>query len=157
LNQNVTNVSASTLTASTGINIGLGTTSPSYLLSLGSDSAAKPSTNLWTVSSDARIKTDITMANLQQCYDTVKSIPLKRYTWKTDVYTPEQVADRSKLGWIAQDVEGIFPKSVEIKNLHGIADCRTLNSDQLLAALYGAVQEIQKRLECIASGLEIDF
>jgi len=40
-------------------NVGIGTTSPSYQLQLSSDSAAKPSTNTWTVSSDERIKRNI--------------------------------------------------------------------------------------------------
>jgi len=39
--------------------VGIGTTSPSYQLQLSTDSAAKPSTNTWTISSDERIKQDI--------------------------------------------------------------------------------------------------
>ncbi|MDD5129795.1 MAG: tail fiber domain-containing protein [Candidatus Omnitrophica bacterium] len=40
-------------------NVGIGTTSPTYQLQLSTDSAAKPSTNTWTVASDMRIKKDI--------------------------------------------------------------------------------------------------
>ena len=127
--------------------VGIGTTSPSYALQLSSDSAAKPSTNTWTVSSDSRLKTNITQANLDTCYNTIKSIPLKRYTWRDDIYTTEQVPDRSKLGWIAQDVEQVIPKAVEQKEMHGYSDCRTLNSDQLIASLYGAVQKLIQDFE----------
>jgi hypothetical protein len=127
--------------------VGIGTTSPAYQLTVASDSAAKPSTNTWTVSSDARLKTNITQANLDTCYNNVKNIPLKRYTWLDSVYTVEQVPDRSKLGWIAQDVETILPKSVEIKNQHGIEDCRSLNADQIIASLYGAVQKLIEKVE----------
>ena len=35
--------------------VGIGTTSPSYQLQLSTDSAAKPTSNTWTIASDARI------------------------------------------------------------------------------------------------------
>ena len=99
---------------SVGNYVGIGTTSPGYQLTLSIDSAAKPSTNTWTISSDERIKDNISLANLERCYEIVKSLPLKRFTWKADAYTVEQVADRGKLGWIAQDVQKVFPKSTPI-------------------------------------------
>jgi hypothetical protein len=128
-------------------NVGIGTTAPAYQLHLSSDSAAKPSTNTWTISSDSRLKTNITMANLDICYDNVKNIPLKRYTWRDDIYTTDQVHDRSKLGWIAQDVETFIPKAVEQKEMHGYSDCRSLNSDQIIASLYGSVQKLIQDFE----------
>ena len=134
-------------------NIGIGTATPSNQLTLSTDSAAKPSTNTWTISSDERLKTNITQANLDICYDNVKNIPLKRYTWRDEIYTPEEVPDRSKLGWIAQDVEMFIPKAVEQKNMHGYSDCRTLNSDQIIASLYGAVQKLIIEVETLKSQL----
>lgn len=114
---------------------------------LSADAAFKPTTNTWTISSDERLKTNITQANLDTCYDNVKNIPLKRYTWRDDVYTTEQVHDRSKLGWIAQDVETFLPKAVEQMEMFGYPDCRTLNSDQLIASLYGSVQKLINDVE----------
>ena len=61
---------------------------------------------------NALLKENIELADLDRCYEIVKSVPLKRYTWKDNVYTLEQVTDRSKLGWIAQDVQAAFPKAV---------------------------------------------
>lgn len=95
-----------------GGNVGIGSTMPTYLLHLGVDSAAKPGTNTWTISSDARLKENIVAANLDRCWEIVKGVPLKRYTWKGDAYTSGQVADRSKLGWIAQDVQPFFKNAV---------------------------------------------
>lgn len=94
-------------------NVGIGTTSPSYLLHVNTDSAAKPSTNTWTISSDVRLKENIIPADLSRCWDIVKGIPLKRYTWRGDVYTTDMVKDRSKLGWIAQDVQPFFGRAVD--------------------------------------------
>jgi hypothetical protein len=92
----------------------VGLTSGSYQLQLSTDSAGKPSTNTWTIVSDERIKEDIELADLDLCYEAIKTIPLKRYKWRDDVYSEEQVTDRRKLGWIAQDVETVFPKAVSI-------------------------------------------
>lgn len=93
-------------------NVGIGVTSPTYQLQLSTDSAAKPGTNTWTIASDERLKENIVAANLERCWEIVKTIPLKRYTWKDETYTPDQVADRSKLGWIAQDVKPAFKNAV---------------------------------------------
>ena len=92
-------------------NVGIGMT-PTAQLELSTDSAKKPSTNTWTIASDQRLKTNITNADNDRCYEIVKQVPLKRYTWRSEVYSEGQVKDRSKLGWIAQDVEAVFPKAV---------------------------------------------
>jgi hypothetical protein len=136
-------------------NVGIGTTSPDYQLQLSTDSAGKPSTNTWTIISDERIKDDIEPADLDICYDAVKNIPLKRFKWKDEVYTEEQVSDRHKIGWIAQDVEAVFPKAVRINEFkYGeegqevvIDDCRDLNADQLYASMYGAIQKLIAKVE----------
>lgn len=145
-------------------NVGIGTSSPSYQLQLSTDSAAKPSTSTWTVSSDERLKENIEAADLDICYNAIKSIPLKRYKWKDEVYSDEQVSDRSKIGWIAQDVQAVFPKAVgqhkfvynQVKDDDGnivsedsIDDCLSLNSDQLYAALFGAVQKLMVTVESL--------
>jgi len=101
----------------TSTGLGIGTTSPAHQLQLSTDSAGKPSTNTWTIVSDERIKEEIELADLDICYEAIKNIPLKRFKWKDDVYTEQQVRDRHKLGWIAQDVEAVFPKSVGVYEL----------------------------------------
>jgi len=164
--------------------------SPAHQLQVSTDSAGKPSTNTWTIVSDERIKEEIELADLDLCYQAVKTIPLKRFKWKDEVYTEEQVRDRRKLGWIAQDVEAVFPKAVgtyefkynqvfeetiipaveEILDDEGnvttsaqperiekgelisedvIEDCRDLNSDQLYAAMYGAIQKLMVKVETL--------
>jgi hypothetical protein len=113
-----------------------------YQLSLTSDSAAKPGTSSWTISSDMRLKEDIEDADLDICYNNIKNLPLKRYKWKDDIYTNEQVPDRHKLGWIAQDVEQILPKAVITSNQFEIEDCKSLDIDQIIATLYGSIQKL---------------
>jgi hypothetical protein len=143
----------------TDANVGLGTSTPAYLLTLASDSAAKPSTNTWTVSSDQRLKENIEEADYDTCYNVIKNLPLKRYTWKSDAYTTEQVKDRSRLGWIAQDVEAVFPKAIDIVPFSGsgnfyIEDCKSLNADQIYAAMYGTVKKLIQENETLKSELQ---
>ena len=126
--------------------IGLGT-NPSYQLELSTDSAAKASTSTWTISSDIRLKENIEDADLDLCYNNFKQINLVKYKWKNNIYSNDQINDRSQLGWIAQDIEQIFPKSIITKNKFDIIDCKFLNSDQLLSTLYGTVQKLINNFE----------
>lgn len=97
-------------------NVGIGKTNPGYLLEVNTDSAGKPGVGgLWTVVSDERIKKDISLADLDRCYEIVKLTPLKRFTWDDGVYSEEQVKDQSNIGWVAQDVQKVFPKATNIK------------------------------------------
>jgi len=123
------------------LNLGFATYG-SYSLSLSTDSAAKPSTSTWTISSDARLKDNIQDADLDICYNNVKNLRLARYTWKDDVYTSDQISDKRKLGWIADEVEQVFPKSVKQGEAHGYDDCRSLNADQIMMSMYGALQKL---------------
>ena len=148
--------------------VGIGLTNPAYQLQLTNDSAAKPTTPTWTVSSDERIKQNIVLADTQRCMEIIKAVPLKRYTWRPEVYTEEQVKDRSKLGWIAQDVERVFPKAVGQQRLvydqqwsttetgdktlvseKVLEDCRDLNVDQMYAVMYGAISQLIEEKEVL--------
>lgn len=143
-------------------NVGIGTATPNYRLELGTDSAGKPSTSTWTVVSDKRLKEEIINADLGLCYQAVKSIPLKYFKWKDNTYTIEQVRDRHKLGWMAEDVQKIYPKAVDIKPFafvteEVIEDCLSLNGDQVLMAMYGAVQELIQKVEGLEKKYENKF
>jgi len=140
--------------------VGIGDSTPSYQLQLSQNSAAKPTSNVWIIASDIRLKENIVLADTARCLDIVKELPLKRYTWKDNIYNNEQVPDRTKIGWIAQDVQQVFPKGVtqapmtfsptglSTDNIT-IEDCLSLDADQIYATLYGAVQEVIKRLEIL--------
>eukprot|EP00798_Chlamydomonas_sp_ICE-L_P008442 gene8442-biopygen3785 len=65
-------------------------TEPAFSLQLVRDSAAKPSSSTWTVTSDRRIKENICNADLERCYEIVREVPLRRFSWRKDVYTPDQ-------------------------------------------------------------------
>ncbi len=96
--------------------VGIGDSSPSYQLELSTDSAGKPgAAGLWTVVSGKEIKEEIKNADLDLCYENFKKAKLKRYRYRDDCYSDEQIKDRNVLGFIADDVEEVFPKSVNDK------------------------------------------
>ena len=135
---------------STG-NVGLGTTSPAYQLELSLDSAGKPSTSTWTTTSDERVKEDIVDADIDMCYDNVKNLKLKYFKWKDEFIDSHTIEDKHKLGWIAQDVETVLPKAVTTSNneKYGIEDFKSLNSDQIIACMYGAIQKLIEKVEAM--------
>ena len=127
--------------------LGLGTQSPNAQLELSTDNAAKPLTSTWTIVSDSRLKDNIELANLDECYNVVKNLKLKRYKWKDNIFNEDQIYDRTKLGWIADEVENIYPKAVSKKNAYNLNDCKTLNIDQIIASIYGCSQKIIQNYE----------
>ena len=98
-------------------NVGIGTgATVNYKLEVSTDSAGKPGVGgLWTVVSDERIKSNIVPANLDRCYEIVKSVPLKYFGFAPGVYTDDQIQDKHNLGWIAQDVQKVFKNAVSVK------------------------------------------
>ncbi len=94
-------------------NVGIGTTNPAYLLHLGANSAAKPTSDRWTISSDERLKQNITP--IDHALGDLLSLRGVTYQWKD----PESQGGMggTYTGMIAQDVEKVFPEWVgEDKN-----------------------------------------
>ena len=192
----------STTSGFTSSKVYIGTNAPAnsstwgYQLELESGDAYKPSSALWLTVSDERIKENIELADLDICYNAIKNIPLKRFKWKDEIYSDQQISDRRKLGWIAQDVESVFPKAIKISELKynhvyeeisipaipeeldedgnvlspsrpeskargtliscdTIDNLKTLDSDQLYAAMYGAVQKLIQKVESLESEIAI--
>jgi len=96
----------------------------------------------WSTQSDIRLKTDVIKADSEKCYETLRSLQLMRWKWIDD-----QHDDKHKLGWIAQDVEKIFPKSITTTKTDSIPDCKSINIDQIIATMWGCLEHIQKRLD----------
>ena len=112
--------------------IGLGLVPTTQDLDLNTDLARKLTTSAWATGSDIRIKEDVQTANLMRCAEIVDTLDLKYFEWKFDT------EDKHALGWIAQDVQNFFPKSVTLDGEHLM-----LNSDQLIKVLYGALKQTQ--------------
>jgi hypothetical protein len=73
--------------------------------------AIKAGTSAWQTGSDERYKENIIDADLDICYNNIKKLKLKRFNYKEEVFR-DPASDNTKLGFIAQEVNEIFPKSV---------------------------------------------
>ncbi len=136
-------------------NLGLGDSNPAYQLELSSDSAGKPSTSVWSIVSDRRLKEDITPADLQICYDNIKNLELKRFKWKDRYLAETGIQDRHRCGFIAQDVEQVYRKSVNTHTYpedtprHGLTELKDLNMSNHNMSLFGAVQMLMAKMDLL--------
>ncbi len=64
----------------------------------------------WNTTSDENLKENIESADLSICYDDVKKLEIARYSYKKEI---EDFEDNMRIGFIAQNLETIYPKSVK--------------------------------------------
>jgi hypothetical protein len=128
-------------------NVGIGTTTPSYQLQLSSDSAAKPTSNTWTIASDQRIKYDIQPQDLQQSYSIISQLQLKQFKYDPQILPSTQ--NKTYVGFIAQEVEKIIPDSITTNNQYNISDFKSLDIDQINKHLIGAIQQLMNKVSSL--------
>ena len=131
-----------------GGNVGIGTTSPDMLLTVGSNSPSgsvahfenstgscyiNPTTTSLSCSSDSRLKTNVVPLDSADGLAAVLKLNPVTYNWKTEAATTSP-----HTGFIAQDVQPILPDLVS----QGPDGYYTLNYAGLTPYLVKAVQEI---------------
>ena len=115
----------------------------------GSYNSANSTT--WQQLSDHRVKEDIKKANLNICYDNVKNINLYRFKY-IDGFKLGTKHDKTQLGYIAQQVQEHFPKSVQrnktrLDDKREIPDLASVDVSQVNFTLFGAVKQLIKVVE----------
>ena len=111
----------------------------------------------WTTLSDRRIKNNITKASYETCLENVKNIELYRFNFKNDVVN---TTDRNQLGFIAQEVQKVYPKAVEANQIYVSGDNRiddllSLDTTQIDYTLYGAIKYLIDKVEYYEKKLSI--
>jgi hypothetical protein len=109
------------------------------------------------VSSDRRIKTNIEDADTQICYNVIKTLKLKRFQYDVSYAETCKIKDRNMLGWIAQDVEPVFPKAVTITEYDaasGLSNFHGLDVDQVYKSMFGALHKVILDKEIIESDFQ---
>jgi hypothetical protein len=106
--------------------------------------AFKPGGGSWTPS-DRRLKSNIHIANTILCENIVRKLDLKRFTWNDD-FSPMTI-DRTQLGFIAQEVEELLPKSVMTKEADGLKDRKYIDTTQITMFMYGALKRCMGRID----------
>ncbi len=101
------NINEDILMVNGGGRVGIGVVSPSYKIQIGTNSAAKPTSNTWTVASDARLKKDIT--NYAEGLDEILNIHPVRFTYTGEAGMPQDTG----IGVLAQELQKVAPYMVK--------------------------------------------
>ncbi len=136
--------------------VGIKSTSGGYDLRLAYDSAAKPSTNTWTIVSDIRLKTDI--RPFTDGLDVLMQINPIRYRYNGLAETP---TDKENIGIIAQEIQKVCPYTVGTfkqkltPNDTTETELLDFNSHALTFVTINAVKELNKKIEEQQKEIEI--
>jgi len=131
-----------------GGRVGIGVSSASYQLQLSSNSAAKPSSSLWTVVSDSRVKENI--RDYTTGLEAILKIEPKIYD-----YNGKAGFEKTKdnIGIIAQDMQNVMPETIKTYNTklneEDTEDTELLNFDghAVTFALINAVKDLKAEIE----------
>lgn len=135
--------------------VGIGTTSPNYLLHVNG-SAGKPGGGSWSNSSDVRLKKNI--QDIQGALDKLMQLRGVTFEYKE----PEQINELSglQIGMVAQEVEKVFPQWVDT-NADGFKtvtyrgfEALVIEALRQLCEEKDAQVEQQSRIEALEKALE---
>ena len=97
----------------------------------------------WNTGSDRRIKENIERASYDKCYDNINRVELNRFNYIDGFNTLNK--DKMQLGFIAQEVYDVFPKSISqgyYSDTLNIPDLLSIDVSQINYSLYGAVKKL---------------
>jgi hypothetical protein len=105
----------------------------------------------WDQTSDHRIKENVKKANLTICYDNIKNINLYRFNY-TKAFGNDTHKDRTQLGFIAQQVNKYYPKSItrgkrKLDDNKDVPDLASIDITQVNFTLFGAVKQLIRVVE----------
>jgi len=136
--------------------VGIGTTAPSYQLQLSTNSAAKPSTNTWTITSDERVKENITPYT-HGLAEILKLEP-KTFDYNGKAGLPQT---KGNIGLIAQEAMLVLPETVNTYSAklnesdEEETELYNFDSHAVTFALINAVKELTAKIE--AQSVEIEL
>ncbi|MBF8263360.1 MAG: hypothetical protein HW387_1025 [Parachlamydiales bacterium] len=157
-------------------NVGIGTATPTFSLHLALDSAAKPSTNTWTITSDVRIK-----RNIQDIPDALTKITQLRP--RKFQYHPAYAKDtglspdKYYYGFVADEVElalegCVFPSNIHCYNgqmkewldrgasgprpepVPGLTNLKCFNIHNILIHYIQAIKELSEKMNQLQQELD---
>ena len=114
--------------------------------------ATKGAGTAWIAASDKRLKSNIILANLDTCLNVVRNLDLKRFEWGPEV--APMVRDKRVLGWIAQEVEVVFPAAIKTHPAFGLSDAKLLDADQLFINTYGALKRTVEIIDALVEKVD---
>jgi len=125
--------------------VGIGTIAPAYKLHVSTNSAAKPTSAVWTVTSDRRLKTNV--SNFEEGLKLIQKINPVWFNYNGKAGLP---TDERGIGTIAQELQKIAPYMVKnwiYENEGGVKEeYLAVDYGALDFALVNAVQEQQQTI-----------
>ena len=98
------------------------------------------------LTSDSNVKENISSADLSICYSNTKNLPLHRFNFISTL--AESKIDKGQIGFIAQEVSTIFPKSlIQMYEESVSSSVYQMNYDQIFLSHYGATQLLMSTVE----------
>jgi hypothetical protein len=136
-------------------NVGIGTTNPGYQLQLSTNSAAKPTSNVWTVVSDSRVKENI--RTYDSGLDKVLQIEPKLFD-----YNGKAGFEKTKdnVGIIAQEIKKILPETVNTykaklnESDEEETELYSYDGHALTFALVNSIKELNKKIEQLETRIQ---
>ena len=125
-----------------GGNVGIGTVSPGYTLTVSG--TAWVTGNAWS-GSDFRWKTNITP--ITSALDKVMQLSGVSYNWRQAEFPERNFDNKTHLGFIAQEVETVLPELV----ITGADGYKGLDYNGMTSVLVNAVKELNTRTSALSS------
>lgn len=131
-------------------NVGIGTSSPAYQLQLSTDSAAKPTTNTWTIASDARLKA--VKGEYQKGLAEICQVRPVSYEYNGKAGF---IADgKDKVSILAQELMQVFPECVDtfkgkLEEDGPELDLYNYNGHAITFALINAIKELKAKIDIL--------
>ena len=111
----------------------------------------------WSTVSDIRIKENIEKASYDKCYESIDKLELYRFNYIKELHNINK--DFQQLGYIAQEVQDIFPKAVSTQEFHNedlnITDLLSIDITQINYSLYGTVKKLIEMYNDIENRISI--
>jgi len=105
------------------------------------------STDGWTTSSDIKWKKNI--KPLQNSLEKVTNLNGVSFNWRTDEYTEKMFSEDKQIGFIAQDVEKVFPELVSTDDDGN----KSVYYDKMTAVLLESVKELKAQNDALKKRL----
>ena len=127
----------------TGGDVGIGTATPGGQFELSLNEGRKPGSTTWTVVSDSRLKT--VDGNYTKGLNEIIQLQPIRYHYKNngDRKFEQEVLDTEFAGFIAQEVQPLFPDAVQVDE-DGFLN---FNMHSILVASINAIKELNAKIE----------
>jgi hypothetical protein len=113
-----------------------------------------------TLSKVSDIKFKKNISSVKNCMGRLSQLSAKEYEYRTHEYAKMNLPEKKEIGFIAQDVETVFPELVEVSMMPEAGNAKSdgtgsketyksVNYTGLIPILVGALQEQQKEIDAL--------